>query len=119
METTGYGFHETSIRDSDFALAAAAAQVLLNTDGTCIRIHVAIGGASPAPMRLSAIEDSLRGTTLDDAAVKSATETIAALVEPQGDVHADAAYRRRVVRTMAERAILTARDWAREKKDDG
>jgi CO/xanthine dehydrogenase FAD-binding subunit len=111
---TGHGFHEVSIRDSDFALAAAAAQVALDGGGTCARIHVAIGGASPVPMRLDALETTLRGTALDDAAVRAAADGIAALVEPQADVHADAAYRRRAVRVMAERAIRTARDRARE-----
>jgi CO/xanthine dehydrogenase FAD-binding subunit len=118
VETTGYGFHEVSIRDSDFALAAAAAQILLDRNGLCLRIHVAVGGASPAPLRLTKVEDSLRDTTLEDDQIEAATDAIAALVEPQGDVHADAAYRRRVVRVMAQRAIVTARDWARTKKDD-
>jgi len=118
VETTGYGFHEVSIRDSDFALAAAAALVLLDRNGLCMRIHVAIGGASPAPMRLEPVEDSLRDTRLEDDQIELATAGIAALVEPQGDVHADAAYRRRVVRVMAGRAIVTARNWARTKKDD-
>jgi CO/xanthine dehydrogenase FAD-binding subunit len=109
---TGHGFHEVSIRDSDFALAAAAAQVTLDSTGNCNRIHVAIGGASPVPMRLDAVEAALLGTALDDDAVRKATDGISALVEPQADVHADAAYRRRVARVMAERAIRTARDRA-------
>lgn len=111
---TGHGFHEVSIRDSDFALSAAAAQLALDAAGNCARIHVAIGGASPAPMRLGPVEDALSGGALDDDAIASACAGIAGLVDPQSDVHADAAYRRRVAAVMARRAIASARDRARE-----
>jgi CO/xanthine dehydrogenase FAD-binding subunit len=110
---TGFGFHEVSIRDSDFALAAAAVQLTLATDGTCTRLNIAIGGASPAPMRLGEIETALVGTNLEDSLVHTETERLAALVDPQGDIHADAAYRRRVARVMTERALLSARDRAK------
>lgn len=109
---TGYGFHEVSIRDSDFALAAAAVQLVLDDNGSCTRLHIAIGGASPAPMRLTEVEGALGGTTLEDSTIHAETARIAELVDPQGDVHADAAYRRRVARIMTERALLSARDRA-------
>lgn len=111
-QRTGCGFHEVSIRDSDFALASAAVQLALDGGGTCTRLHIAIGGASPAPMRLGDIEAALAGTKLDTDTVHAGTARIPDLVDPQGDVHADATYRRRVVRIMAERALLTARDRA-------
>ena len=110
---TGYGFHEVSIRDSDFALVAAAVQLALDDNGACTRLHIAIGGASPAPMRLGEIESALTGTNLEDSTVHTETARIAALVDPQGDIHADAAYRRRVARVMTERAVLSARDRAK------
>ena len=109
---TGYGFHEVSIRDSDFALAAAAVQLTLDDNGSCTRLHIAIGGASPAPMRLSEVEAALTGTTLEDGTIHAETARIAGLVDPQGDIHADAAYRRRVARVMTERALISARNRA-------
>jgi len=111
-QRTGYGFHEVSIRDSDFALAAAGVQLSLDGAGTCTRLHIAIGGASPVPMRLGDVEGALTGTTLDDDTIRAETVRIAALVDPQGDIHADAAYRRRVARIMTERALASARDRA-------
>ena len=112
-KNTGYGFHEVSIRDSDFALAAAAVQLALDDSGACTRVHIAIGGASPAPMRLGEIETALTGTNLEGSTVHTETARIATLVDAQGDIHADAAYRRRVVRVMTERAVLSARDRAK------
>ncbi len=111
-EQAGYGFHEVSIRDSDFALTAAAVQLTLDDNGSCTRLHIAIGGASPAPMRLGEVEAALAGTTLEDGILHAETARIADLIDPQGDIHADAAYRRRVARVMTERALLSARDRA-------
>ena len=109
----GHGFHEVSIRDSDFALGAAAAQLALDAAGNCARIHVAIGGASPAALRLGPVEEALTGGALDDASIAEACGLIAGLVDPQSDIHADAGYRRRVAAVMARRAIVSARDMAR------
>jgi len=111
-QKTGYGFHEVSIRDSDFALAAAAVQLTLDDHGVCTRLHIAIGGASPAPMRLGEIEAALMATTLEDSLIHAETARLADLVDPQGDIHADAAYRRRVARVLTERALQSARDRA-------
>ena len=112
-ENTGFGFHEVSIRDSDYALAAAAAHITLDGSGNCQKLDVGICGASPAPLRLKALEGILVGKNLNDERVKDACTTIDDLIDPQADVHADAAYRRRVVKVMAQRAISDARDRAK------
>lgn len=113
IENTGFGFHEVSIRDSDYALAAAAAQTTLDGSGNCQKIDVGICGASPAPLRLTTLEAMLIGTNLDDQTVEEACAAIDNLIDPQADVHADAAYRGRVAKVMARRAISDARDRAK------
>ena len=113
IENTGFGFHEVSIRDSDYALAAAAAQTTLDRSGNCKKLDVGICGASPAPLRLAALEEMLTGKNLDDETIKQACATIDNLIDPQADVHADAAYRGRVAKVMARRAISDARDRAK------
>ena len=113
IENTGFGFHEVSIRDSDYALAAAAAQTTLDKSGNCKKLDVGICGASPAPLRLAALEEMLIGKKLDNETIKQACATIDNLIDPQADVHADAAYRGRVAKVMARRAISDARDRAK------
>ena len=110
----GCGFHEVTIRDSDFALAAAAAQVELDGDGACVRIHMAVGGATPCPLRAGQVEDALRGTPLADGQVRDAVAALGDVLDPASDVHADADYRRRIACVMAARAIASARDEAME-----
>ncbi|MPY69641.1 MAG: xanthine dehydrogenase family protein subunit M [Alphaproteobacteria bacterium] len=109
---TGHGFHELGIRHGDFAIAAAAAQLTLDSNGRCIRIHVGVGGASPCPVRLTAVEDALAGSPLDDAAIARATEDISDMLDPESDIHAGAEQRQRTARAMARRAIADARDRA-------
>ncbi|MFT6520152.1 MAG: CO/xanthine dehydrogenase FAD-binding subunit [Candidatus Azotimanducaceae bacterium] len=112
-ENTDFGFHEVSIRNSDYALAAAAAQTTLDENGNCLRLSVAICGASPAPLRLTIVEQALTGSELSDNTIKAACANIDDLIDSQSDVHADAAYRGRVAKVVAARAIGDARDRAK------
>jgi len=107
----GCGFHEVSARASDFALVAAAAQLALDASGICTRIAAGLGGVGAAPLRLAAPE-ALVGSRLDDDAITRAAAAIDAEITPQDDPHADAAYRRRVARTLLQRAIADGRDAA-------
>ena len=113
---TGYGFHETSIRASDYALASAAAQLSLDRGNQCKSINIVIGGATEIPTRISDTERQLIGSDLSDNAIKTAMRKIPEMLEPQSDVHADADYRRRVACVLVGRAIKDARDRARGKR---
>ena len=115
QKRTGFGFHETSIRDSDYALAAASAQIAIGGNNKCERVHLAVGGATPSPLRLNEVETALIGSVLDDSVIDDAVSLIPNLLEPQSDVHASAEYRRRVTCVLAARAIRDARDRAQGK----
>jgi CO/xanthine dehydrogenase FAD-binding subunit len=108
----GTGFGEVAGRRSDFALAAAAAQVALDAEGRCSALAVGIGGATATPLRLGAVSAALMGSRLEEGAVREAVEAATANLETLGDHHASAAWRRRVAAALARRAILEARDEA-------
>jgi carbon-monoxide dehydrogenase medium subunit len=108
----GTGFHEVSARKSDFALVAAAAQVALDADCRCTALALGVGGAGDTPVRLDAVAEALIGSHLNDGAVRDAVEAATADFETADDLHASAAYRRRVAATLGRRAILDARDEA-------
>ncbi len=109
----GAGFQEVASRQGDFAIAAAAAQVALDGDGTCTRIATALGGVAPGPVRIAALEDALAGTRLEDGAIDTALAAVGGAIEPDDDLHATAAYRGRVAEVLLGRAIREARDEAR------
>ncbi|MDH3700919.1 MAG: FAD binding domain-containing protein [Alphaproteobacteria bacterium] len=104
----GVGFHEVSPRAGDFAVVAAAAQLLLDDDGVCRRAAVAVANTTPMPLRLAAVENALVGAAIDQNTARDAAALAGALIDPPSDLHASAAGRRHMARTLIERAILDA-----------
>jgi len=113
----GTGFFEISARRSDFAFVAAAAQVALDDAGSCIEIALGVGGAGDRPVRLDV--SSLAGGKLDSASVTEAINTAAAELDAMSDLHASAAYRRRVAVALCIRAVEEARGNAAAKPAKG
>jgi CO/xanthine dehydrogenase FAD-binding subunit len=111
----GTGFHEVNARSSDFAFVSAAAQVEL-ADGRCKRIAIGVGAATDHPIRLDSAEQQLTGGMVDPKAVRAAVEEALADIEALDDLHATAAYRRRVAAVLAARAVADALADAQGKK---
>jgi CO/xanthine dehydrogenase FAD-binding subunit len=106
-ERIGVGFFEISARRSDFAFVAAAAQVALDEQDRCLEVALGLGGVADRPTRLDV--SSLIGTKLDAASVSDVVNAVAADLEAMSDLHASAAYRRRVAVTLCIRALEQAR----------
>lgn len=113
---TGQAFVEVARRHGDFALVAAAVSITLKADGMIGSASIAIGGASPVPLRAVAAEESLLGQLPGRELFHRAGAIAANETEPSGDVHADAEYRREVAGTLTFRALQTA--WERIPKGD-
>jgi CO/xanthine dehydrogenase FAD-binding subunit len=109
----GVGFHEVSTRASDFAFAAAAAQVALDATGRCAACAIGIGAATPRPVRLDTLAGTLIGSTLADADIRAAVAGAVEELEMMVDSHASPDYRRRAAKALAVRALTHARDAAR------
>jgi CO/xanthine dehydrogenase FAD-binding subunit len=104
----GVGFFEISARRSDFAFVSAAAQVALDDEGRCIKVALGVGGVGDRPMRLDV--SSLLGGDLDTNSVTDAINVAAAELDAMSDLHASAAYRRRVAVALSIRAIEQANE---------
>ena len=104
----GTGFCEISARRSDFAFVAAAAQVALDDDSRCVDVALGVGGAGDRPLRLDV--SGLKGTKLDAASLSDAVKAASGDIDATSDLHASAAYRRRVAVTLCMRALEQARD---------
>ena len=103
----GVGFFEISARRSDFAFVAAAAQVALDEEGRCLDAALGVGGVGDRPLRLDV--SSLVGTELDAQSIAEAVNAASDNLEAMSDLHASAAYRRRVARVLCIRALEQAR----------
>ena len=104
---TRSGFLEFSRRKGDFAIAMAL--VIYGVDnGKITEPRVALGGVEPQPRRVPEAEAALLGATPHKEAFGKAAECAAAACDPMEDINNTAEYRRRLVRTMVERALESA-----------
>ena len=101
-------FEEFSMRHGDFALAGIAAFYDPDDAGRATNTHIGVIGACRRPQRLRQAEAALDGRIVDAAAIGAAGDAAMAAVEPPEDLHASAAYRRSLVGTLLERALLRA-----------
>lgn len=107
----GWGFHEVSVRKGDFAMAGVAA-TLGRAGDKITSAAIAICGVGDRAKRLRTVEATLNGAAIGKATFTRAGEAAAMAVDPQSDVHADAAYRRDLVRTLVARALSDAAERA-------
>ena len=104
-----FGFAELARRHGDFALALAAVTVAVDADGACRTATIAVGGVAGTPLLLGAAARALIGTRLEDDAVDAAAQAVTAHINPHGDLHASAGYRKAMAQLLVRRAIQTAR----------
>jgi CO/xanthine dehydrogenase FAD-binding subunit len=104
----GVGFHEVSARKSDFAYAAAAAQIALDADGKCERVAVGIGAATSFPILLASVGEALHGTRAEENIVRDSLDAAIDTLDIAIDPYASVAYRKRAARALATRAIAEA-----------
>ncbi len=100
-----WAFREFARRGGDFALAGVIATWDPDAHGRVANAHVGVFGTGDRARRLPKTEAALNGSLLDELTILSATETAMTEVDPTGDVHGDADYRRSLVGVLLERAL--------------
>jgi aerobic carbon-monoxide dehydrogenase medium subunit len=94
---------------SRYAVIGAAAAVHVK-NGMCAGATVVVGGLTPIPTRLPAVEAALAGQPLNSETIaKASAETTSSLGEDLlGDIYASAEYRKSVAHVWVRRAITAA-----------
>jgi carbon-monoxide dehydrogenase medium subunit len=103
-----WAFQEFAQREGDFALAGIALFYDEDQLGRVCNAHVGVIGACDRPHRLSEVETVLNGHAVDEGLIREATAVASQAVDPPGDMHANAAYRRALVATLVERGLRVA-----------
>jgi CO/xanthine dehydrogenase FAD-binding subunit len=98
-------FLELGNRRHGFAVAGLAVQLNFDGNKKCIGARVAALGAGAVALRLRGTEEILRGNSLAPDIIDDAAEAAYRDVDPPSDIHADAAHRRHLVRTLLSRAV--------------
>jgi aerobic carbon-monoxide dehydrogenase medium subunit len=89
----------------DYATVSVAAVVASDATGTCTHARIALGGASPVPLRAYEAERSLTGRRLDDAAIREAAALAVEATDPIDDLRGTADYKRAMAGVWTERAL--------------
>ncbi|MEV4393970.1 FAD binding domain-containing protein [Nonomuraea sp. NPDC049607] len=103
----GTAFQEVSRRHGDYALAGVCAVVTLDDDLRIAAARVACVGVGPVPVLMDVTREcGHRPAAGVDWPVVA--RTVREGTDPEGDIHATAAYRRHLVGVLAERALREA-----------
>jgi len=104
-EKRRWAFEEFSRRRGDFALAGVALFYDLDAAGRAAGTHIGVIGACMRPHRVAQVENALNGKPVSEAAIGEAASHLEKALEPPGDLHASAAYRRSLAGALLERAL--------------
>lgn len=111
---TGWSFVEVSRRHGDYALAGLAARVTLDEAGVCSSARLVFLSAGEGPLTAIAASELLAGAKPDDRLIEEVARQAAEVeVQPTGDIHASAEFKRHLCRVLTERALRTATRRAR------
>lgn len=99
-------------RASAISVVNAAAIVRLNRERIVEDIRIAVGAVALTPLRLRAVEDSLRGSGAEEDLIGQTSQRSRNVIQPIDDIRGSAWYRMELVPVLVKRAILAARDKA-------
>ncbi len=102
----GAGFASMTIGKDGTGIVNVAAALRVN--GAVAEPRVGIGCVAATPVRAESMEAALEGAAPTDASVRLAAQGLGEALDPPGDVHASADYRRHLAEVMAVRATVQA-----------
>jgi carbon-monoxide dehydrogenase medium subunit len=109
QQPSGWGFVEVARRHGDFALAGVVALVGLGAGGICETARVALFGVADVPVRATQAEAFLAGKRLsENGVIGEAARLGADALDPPSDIHAPAAYRKKLSAVLVKRALQAA-----------
>lgn len=111
--STGCAFREIARRQGDYAMAGVAAKLSLNGAGLIEDARLAYLSVGGAPALAPSAATALIGEKPTAAVVEDAARAAAAEIDPMEDMHASAAYRRRLVEVLTREALAVSAERAR------
>jgi carbon-monoxide dehydrogenase medium subunit len=103
-----WAFSEFARRAGDFALAGVALFYDLDREARACNAHIGVLGACYYPKRLSQAERALDGRRVDSETAQVVGVVASSEADPTDDLHASAEYRRALVGTLLERALVAS-----------
>jgi carbon-monoxide dehydrogenase medium subunit len=113
---TGAAYVKMPQPASGYAVVGVAARVTLDTAGKAQTVTVGVTGVSAKAYRATSVENVLRGEKATPKLLQEAASHAAEDIDPLGDIHASAGYRREMATVIARRALERAFERARSAK---
>jgi len=92
----------------DFATAAVAVQLTLDSNGTVQKIGIGLTNVGSTPLRAKKAEATLSGKKPDQATIDQAAQAAAGEAQPSSDLRGPAEYKKGLIKELAKRAIAKA-----------
>lgn len=109
---SGGAYQKLERKVGDFATAAVAVQLTLDTQSTCQKAGIGLTNVGATPIKAKKAEASLQGKKLDDTVIAQAAQLAADEAEPSADLRGSVEYKRGLVKELARRALVLAVDRA-------
>ncbi len=104
----GNAYHKIEKRVGDFAMAGAAANLVLTEDGTISRASIGLTGVGPTAIHAAKAAASLVGQPADDNHLRSAASLAQSEAEPASDLRGPAEYKRAMAGVLTHRVLARA-----------
>ncbi|MBK8430433.1 MAG: xanthine dehydrogenase family protein subunit M [Chloroflexi bacterium] len=104
----GYAFVEMARRHGDYALAGVAAWVELDAQQICRSAQLVYLNAGAIPLNAPRAAELLVGQPITAASMAAAAHTAQQEIDPVGDIHASADYKRHLAAVLTQRALQAA-----------
>ena len=109
LPRSGWAFREVARRHGDYALAGVAAQVKVDERGPCRQARITLLSVGEGPVEAHEAARLLVGQDPTPEAIRAAAEAAATRdIDPAGDIHASAAYRRHLARVLTADVLTKA-----------
>jgi len=92
----------------DFATAAVAAQLTLDTAGACQKVRIGLTNVGATPIEAAKAAEFLTGKKLDEANTTRAAQLAADEAQPSSDLRGPEEYKRGLVKELTRRALRRA-----------
>ena len=107
-DRTGSAVVELSRRSGDYALLGLACGLVVDEDNTIANAALGFFGAASTPVRVAEAEEALIGRLPTRGTFAVAAEVVCDLLEPTGDLHATADYRKHIAGVLTKRGLAEA-----------
>ena len=107
LEGYGFGYQKFNRRSEDWAMVAVSALVK-QTGDICEDVRIGLTHMGLVPLRARAVEEALRGQSLNRDSIARAAQQAAEGTDPPSDLNASAEYKRHLARVLCRRALEEA-----------